>query len=99
MDPTLSAFILDFYLNGLCNSPFCSFMKFKARVNKMNLLHFNLTLAEAMGAVAALEIDAFTVLTTFDRLGMSASSSSVLETLGAAGRPGGPSRPSTGYHT
>ena len=97
MDPTLS-FIWDFYLNGLCNSPFlCSFMKFKARV-KMNLLHFNLTLAEAMGAVAALEIDALAILTTFDRLRLGASSSSMLETLGAAGRPGGPSRPSTGYH-
>ena len=64
----------------------------------MNLLHF-LTLAEAMGAVAALEIDALAILTTFDRLGLGASSSSMLETLGAAGRPGGPSRPSTGYHT
>ena len=64
----------------------------------MNLLHF-LTLAEAMGAVAALEIDALAILTTFDRLRLGASSSSMLETLGAAGRPGGPSRPSTGYHT
>ena len=72
-------------------------MKFKARV-KMNLLRF-LTLAEAMGAVAALEIDALAILTTFDRLRLGASSSSMLETLGAAGRPGGPSRPSTGYHT
>ena len=64
----------------------------------MNLLHF-LTLAEAMGAVAALEIDALTILTTLDRFGISTSSSAVLETLGAAGRPGGPSRPSTGHHT
>ena len=64
-----------------------------------SFMKFSFTLAEAMGAIAALEIDALAILTPFDRFGVGASATPVLEALRATGRPGGPTRPSTSYHT